>query len=188
MQLVTLLSLQQGQSTPWSEQRKNCSPVCSKNMVRSDLNSSCSSACTAIATRCCYQGLAPLSCGSISLPQGRLQNKDRFKISFYLMELVFTGLPKVNSREMNIQECITMEVFVALCRHGNEVFCLVVLKTGFRGIGFEDLWQHVGHSSACWGCQKCPSSHIQLIWRTWACFLEMWAHLKFGQRCLRMLW
>lgn len=111
MQLVTLFSLQQGQSTPWSEQRENCSPVCSKNMVRSDLNSSCSSACLVIAKQCCYQELAPLSCGSISLPQGHLQNKDKIKISFYLMKLVFTGLPKVNSREMNFQECIAIEAF-----------------------------------------------------------------------------
>lgn len=151
MQLVTLLSLQQGQSMPWREQRKNCSPVCSKNMVRSDLNSSCSSACLVIAKQSCYQGLAPLSCGSISLPQGHLQNKDKFKISFYLMKLVFIGLPKVNSSEMNIQECIAIEVFVAPCRHWNDVFCLVVSWTGFRGAGFENPWQHNGHSSAYWG-------------------------------------
>lgn len=187
MQLVTLLSLQQGQSTQCSEQRKNCSPVCSKNMGRSDLNSSCSSPCLVIAKLCCYQGLAPLSCGSISLPQGHLQNKDGFKISFYLMELVFIGLPEVNRREMNIQEWITIEVFVALCRHWNDVFCLVVSQTGFRGPGFENPWQHMGFSSAYWGSQKCLSSHIHLLWRTQACE-KMWAHIKFGQRCLGMLW
>lgn len=170
MQLVTLLSLQQGQSTPWSEQRKNCSPVCSKNMVRSDLSSSCSSACMAMVGQCCYQGLAPLSHGSIS--QGHLLNKDRFKIPFYLIKLVVIGLPKVNSSEMNIQECTTIELFVVLCRHWNEVFCLVVSRTGFRGPGFEDPWRLVGHSSGYWSSQKCPSSHIQLIWRTQACLLK----------------